>query len=226
MKLLLLCLGLILVCAHEEGHHEVVTSNFDMSKVSGKWYTVMLASDVKERIEENGNLRIYVESIQKMPNNSLLAKFLTKENGKCVEFIAIGKPTKRNGIYSAIYDGFNLLHIVEAVYNEYVIYYILNFKNNKRTQFMELFGRKPDLSPTIKKRFEEIGQEQGIPKENILDVTNGDRCYHLRRSNDAQGSRWVMFDEQPQSCDVTLQFVAIMSSFDLYTSLTTDLEKA
>ncbi|XP_066223512.1 major allergen Equ c 1-like [Saccopteryx leptura] len=188
MKLLLLCLGLTLVCAQEEGNHEVVTSNFDTSKVSGKWYTVMLASDVKEKIEENGNLRIYVESIQKMPNNSLFAKFLTKENGKCVEFPLIGKPTKRNGIYSTIYDGFNLFHIVEAVYSEYVIFYLLNFKNNKVTQFMELYGRKPDLSPTIKKRFEEIGREQGIPKENILDVTNGDRCSHLRGSDDAQGS--------------------------------------
>ncbi|XP_066110766.1 allergen Fel d 4-like [Saccopteryx bilineata] len=188
MKLLLLCLGLTLVCAQEGGHHEVVTSNFDMSKVSGEWYTVMLASDVKESIEENGNLRIYVESIQELPNSSLFLKYHTKENGKCVEINPIGIPTKRNGIYSSIYDGFNLLHIVEAVYSEYLIYYSLNFKNNKVTQFMELYGRKPDLSPTIKKRFEEIGREQGIPKENILDVTNGNRCLHLRGSNDAQGS--------------------------------------
>lgn len=33
MKLLSLCLGLTLVWAHVEGHHEVVTSNFDLSKV-------------------------------------------------------------------------------------------------------------------------------------------------------------------------------------------------
>lgn len=33
MMLLLLCLGLTLVCAYEEGNHDVVTSNIDISKV-------------------------------------------------------------------------------------------------------------------------------------------------------------------------------------------------
>ncbi|XP_066223507.1 lipocalin Can f 6.0101-like [Saccopteryx leptura] len=188
MKLLLLCLGLTLVCAHEGGHHEVVTSNFDMSKLSGEWYTVMLASDEKKRIEENGNLRIYVEYMQELANSSLFFKYHTKENGECVQFTITGHPTERNGLYSIIYDGFNLFNIVEAVYSEYLVFYDVNFKNDKETRFMEFFGRKPDLSPTIKKRFEEIGLQLGIPKENIVDVTNGDRCLHNRDSDGAQAS--------------------------------------
>ncbi|XP_066218861.1 lipocalin Can f 6.0101-like [Saccopteryx leptura] len=189
MKLLLLCLGLTLVCAHEGGHHEVVTSNFDMSKVSGEWYTIMVASDVREKIEENGNLRIFVENTQELANSSLLFTFQRKENEECVHFTILLHPTQMNGVYSTIYDGYDLFNMVEGDYNEYLINYVSNFKNDKETQYMELFGRKPDVSPKLKKRFEELCLKQGIPKENILDVTNADRCLHSRNGKDAQDSR-------------------------------------
>ncbi|XP_066110431.1 lipocalin Can f 6.0101-like [Saccopteryx bilineata] len=182
MKLLLLCLGLTLVCAQEGGNHEVVTSNFDMSKVSGEWYTVMLASSVREKVEENGNLRLYVESLQELANSSLLFDYHRKYNGKCVKFPIICPLTDINGVYSAVYDGYNLLHIVETVYNEYIAFYVRHIEN----------GRKPDLSPKLKKRFEELCVERGIPRENVLDVTTGDRCLHNRGSNGTQASRWVM----------------------------------
>ncbi|EPQ08738.1 Salivary lipocalin [Myotis brandtii] len=78
MKLLLLCLGLTLVCAHDEGNPDVVTSNFDISKISGGWYTILLASDDKERIEENSVMRSFMESIQAWDDNSLTLKFHVK----------------------------------------------------------------------------------------------------------------------------------------------------
>ncbi|XP_066110428.1 lipocalin Can f 6.0101-like [Saccopteryx bilineata] len=194
MKLLLLCLGLTLVCAHKKGHHEVVTSNFDMSKVSGEWYTVMLASDVRKKVEENGSLRLYVESMQELANSSLLFEYHKKENGECVKFTMICPPTETKGVYSTVYDGYNLFQIVETVYNKYAAFYVRNFKNGTTTQFMKIFGRKPDLSPNVKKWFKKICVERGIPKENVLDVTHGDRCLYNRGSNGAQASRWVMSD--------------------------------
>ncbi|XP_066110425.1 allergen Fel d 4-like [Saccopteryx bilineata] len=134
MKLLLLCLGLTLVCAQEGGNHEVVTSNFDMSKASGEWYTVMVASDVRERIEENCNLRIYVEYIKELVSSSLLFKHYKGDNGECTKIYLIANPTEEKGVYSVACDGYNLFHIVEAVYSEYLVLCVLIFKNDKETQ--------------------------------------------------------------------------------------------
>ncbi|KAI4542543.1 hypothetical protein MG293_007922 [Ovis ammon polii] len=77
MKLLLLCLGLTLVCA-QEGTSDVVRSNFDIPKIAGEWYSILLASDHREKIEENGSMRVFVEHIDVLENSSLSFKFHTK----------------------------------------------------------------------------------------------------------------------------------------------------
>ncbi|KAM6170027.1 allergen Fel d 4-like [Rhynchocyon petersi] len=71
MKLLWLCLGLGVVCAYREGGRSVVKDNFDMSKASGTWYSISLASDRMEKIEENGTMRVFVKSMQVVDNSSL-----------------------------------------------------------------------------------------------------------------------------------------------------------
>ncbi|KAI4589297.1 hypothetical protein MJG53_003705 [Ovis ammon polii x Ovis aries] len=81
MKLLLLCLGLTLVCA-QEGTSDVVRSNFDIPKIAGEWYSILLASDHREKIEENGSMRVFVEHIDVLENSSLSFKFHTKKQDR------------------------------------------------------------------------------------------------------------------------------------------------
>ncbi|KAM5331418.1 allergen Fel d 4-like isoform 3-T3 [Glossophaga mutica] len=183
MKLLLLCLGLTLVCAHHEDDHDIVTSNIDMSKFSEEWYTILLASDVKEKIEENGSFRMFIENIRALDNSSLFFKYHKKVNGECTERTFVCDETEVKGVYGVAYEGYNRLQITEAVYDEYIIIYTLNYDNEKITQLMEFYARTPDVSPQVKKRFEEFCQRHGIPKENVLDVSNADRCLQARGSN-------------------------------------------
>ncbi|KAM5258583.1 lipocalin Can f 6.0101-like isoform 1-T2 [Hipposideros larvatus] len=181
MKLLLLCLGLTLVWAHKKGH-DVVKSNFDLSKFSGDWYTILLASDEMEKIEENGNFRIFVEHIQALDSSSMLIKTSVRENGQCSEISVIADETSQDDTYSILYDGYNRLRIIEAVYDEYVLFHNVNFNKGKEFQVMFLHGRTPDLSPEIKTWFGEVCQTYGIPNENILDLTKVDRCLQTRGS--------------------------------------------
>ncbi|XP_035877958.1 major allergen Equ c 1-like isoform X2 [Phyllostomus discolor] len=211
MKLLLLCLGLTLVCAHHGENHDVVTSNFNMSKISGEWHTILLASDVKEKIEEQGSMRMFMESIQALDNSSLLIICHKKINGECAELTSICDETEEEGVYSVSYDGYNKLYISEADYNDYLILYLMNSNKQKKTQVTALLARKPDVSTQMKKRFEELCKDHGIPKENILDMANAkthlvslweirgcwltvlcsasaDPCSHARGSHGAQAS--------------------------------------
>ncbi|KAM5331410.1 allergen Fel d 4-like isoform 3-T3 [Glossophaga mutica] len=183
MKLLLLCLGLTLVCAHHEDNHDIVRGNIDLPKLSGEWYTVLMASELKEKIEENGSFRLFLESIQASDNSSMIVKCHHKVNGECAEHTFVCDETEVKGVYGVAYEGYNRLQITEAVYNEYIIIYNLNFNNEKITQLMKVDARTPDVSPQVKKRFEEFCQRHGIPKENVLDLTNADRCLQARGSN-------------------------------------------
>ncbi|XP_019309705.1 allergen Fel d 4 [Panthera pardus] len=179
MKLLLLCLGLILVCAHEE--ENVVRSNIDISKLSGEWYSILLATDVKEKIEENGSMRVFVKHIKALDNSSLSFVFHTKENGKCTKIFLVADKTK-DGVYSVVYDGYNVFSIVETVYDEYILLHLVNFDKKKPFQLVEFYAREPDVSQKLKEKFVKYCQEHGIVKENILDLTEVDRCLQARGS--------------------------------------------
>ncbi|KAF4019605.1 hypothetical protein G4228_011346 [Cervus hanglu yarkandensis] len=140
--LLLLCLGLTLVCA-QEGNSDVVRSNFDIPKIAGEWYSILLASDLREKIEENGSMRVFVEHIDVLENSSLSFKFHTKVNGVCTELSLVSDSTGEDGVYT-------------------------------------VSSREPDTSPELKNKFVEICQKYGVVKENVIDLTQEDRCFQAR----------------------------------------------
>ncbi|KAF4019606.1 hypothetical protein G4228_011125 [Cervus hanglu yarkandensis] len=142
MKLLLLCLGLTLVCA-QEGNSDVVRSNFDIPKITGEWYSILLASDHREKIEENGVMRIFVEYITLLENSSLFINMHTKVNGVCTELPLTCDSTGEDGVYA-------------------------------------VRSREPDTSPELKNKFVEICQKYGVVKENVIDLTQEDRCFQAR----------------------------------------------
>ncbi|XP_024418241.3 major allergen Equ c 1 [Desmodus rotundus] len=182
MKLLLLCLGLTLVCAQPQEGQDVVTCKLDLTKISGEWHTILLASDKRELIEENGSMRLFIKYVETFENSSLLLSCHINILGVCIELSLMTDATEERCVYSVPYDGYNTFRIVEGVYNDYLIIYALNIKNEERTELMGLVARKPDVRPELKKRFEELGIKRGIPQENILDVSNANPCSELRGS--------------------------------------------
>ncbi|KAG8508599.1 Lipocalin Can f 6.0101 [Galemys pyrenaicus] len=193
MKLLLpLCLGLTLVCAWQP-KSPVVRSNFDLSRITGNWYSVLLASDQKDKITENGSMRIFVKSMDVWENGTLYLVYHAKENGVCVEFPLICDKTENNGEFSLQYDGYNVFRVVETDYMNYLMFHLVNTNNGKTFQTMELYGkapsyphilmantqksvavptgRKPNVGPKLKAKFVEMCKKNGIVAENILDLT-------------------------------------------------------
>ncbi|XP_047557146.1 allergen Fel d 4-like [Lutra lutra] len=187
MKLLLLGLGLILVCAHEEGN-DVVRSNFDYLKISGYWNSIFMASDVREKIEEGGSMRVFVKHIEALSNSSLLFNMRTKVDGKCTEISLLTDKTEKDDEYSVVYDGYNVFSIVETDYTGYIMFHLVNFKEEHTFQLMELYAREPDVSEEVKKRFVKYCQKRGIVKENIIDLTEDDRCLQAQGSEEDQDS--------------------------------------
>ncbi|XP_003505564.1 major urinary protein 20 [Cricetulus griseus] len=182
LLLLLLVLGLelILVCVHAEGKTGLIGKNFNPEKIKGKWYTIGLASDKREKIEEQGSMRVFVEYIRVFENSSLAFKFHTIVNGECTELYVVCDKTAEDGEYEVEYDGSNRFTILDTDYDDYIIIHLKNIKNGKKFQLMELYGRKPELSSNIKEKFEELSKKHGIVKENILDLTEADRCLQAR----------------------------------------------
>nr|XP_031306077.1 allergen Fel d 4 isoform X1 [Camelus dromedarius]XP_045374240.1 zinc finger protein 883 isoform X2 [Camelus bactrianus] len=188
MKLLSLCLGLTLVCAWRE-RNDVVESNFDISKISGDWYSILLASDFKGKIEENGSFRISMEHISACDNSSLALKLYTKVNGECTEISLICDKAEEDDVYTLTYDGYNIFCILEVDYDKYIIFYLVNVSNNGTFHVLKLSARERDVTAMLKRKFVRICQKYGIVEENIVDLTKVDHCLQARESAADQASR-------------------------------------
>ncbi|XP_036606699.1 major urinary protein 5-like isoform X3 [Trichosurus vulpecula] len=79
------------------------------------------------------------------------------------------------------YDGDNDFS-VQSMDSQHVIFITYNTKGEEVTVWGELYGRTPDLSDEIKKKFEEICENFGIRKDQIRDLSNDDPCEKLRTS--------------------------------------------
>ncbi|XP_076790988.1 major urinary protein 20-like [Arvicanthis niloticus] len=183
LPLLLLCLGLTLVCDHAE-EASSTRQNFNVEKINGNWYSIVVASDRREKIEEHGSMRVFVENIRVL-ENSLAFDFHTIVNGECTKISLIAYPTKRDGEYYVKYDGHNMFTILRTDYDNYIIFHLINFNVGETLQLMELYGREPDLSSDIKEEFADLCEKHGIARENIIDLTNTNRCLQARDGGEA-----------------------------------------
>ncbi|XP_075801405.1 major urinary protein 4-like isoform X2 [Microtus pennsylvanicus] len=171
LLLLLLGLELTLVCVHTEGQTGAMGKSFTPEKIEGEWYSVGLASDKREIIEENGSMRIFVEHIHVFKNSSLAFHFHTVINGECTEMYLVSDKTEKDGEYYVKYDGDNIFNVLATDYDGYIIFHLRNINNGETFQMMELYGRKPELSSNIKEKFVDLCKKHGIVEENILDLT-------------------------------------------------------
>uniref|UniRef100_A0A0G2JTN2 Lipocalin/cytosolic fatty-acid binding domain-containing protein n=1 Tax=Rattus norvegicus TaxID=10116 RepID=A0A0G2JTN2_RAT len=178
LLLLLLCLGLTLVCGHEE-EASFERGNLDVDKLNGDWFSIVMASDKREKIEENGSMRVFVQHIDVL-ENSLGFKFHIKENGVCTEFSLVAYKMENDGEYFVEYDGENTFTILKTDYNNYVMFHLVSVKNGETFQLMELYGRTKDLSSDTKVKFAKLCKAHGITRDNIIDLTKTDRCLQAR----------------------------------------------
>uniref|UniRef100_A0A8C3WMN3 Lipocalin/cytosolic fatty-acid binding domain-containing protein n=1 Tax=Catagonus wagneri TaxID=51154 RepID=A0A8C3WMN3_9CETA len=140
MALLLLSLGLSLVSAQDLNPRTIVRRDYDMARVSGSWYSISMASDDMKRIEEGGDLRVFMESIESLEDGGLKFNFHFMLHGECVEVAMVCDKTDRNGEYTVAYLGENRLLVSETDYRLFVTIHLQNIRNGTRTQVLALYG--------------------------------------------------------------------------------------
>ncbi|XP_047625605.1 epididymal-specific lipocalin-9 [Phacochoerus africanus] len=181
MALLLLSLWLSLVSAQDLSPRTIVRRNYDIARVSGTWYSISMASDDMKRIEENGDLHVFVQSIESLEDGRLKFNFHFMLHGECVEVAVVCDRTDRNGEYTLAYLGENRLLVSETDYRLFVTFRLQNIRNGTKTQVLALYGRLSELKPSFLHRFEKVCKTYGLGPENIISLSHQDPCYRYGR---------------------------------------------
>nr|AAO50215.1 lipocalin [Mus musculus] len=175
---LLLVLGLVLSLATAQFNlHTAVRRDYNLARISGTWYLDSIASDNMTRIEENGDLRLFIRNIKLLNIGSLQFDFHFMLQGECVAVTMVCEKTKNNGEFSVAYEGKNKVLLLETDYSMYIIFYMQNIKNGTKTQVLALYGRSILLDKTHQREFENICNLYGLDSQNIIDMTKKDFCF-------------------------------------------------
>ncbi|KAL6036699.1 hypothetical protein STEG23_001068 [Scotinomys teguina] len=174
----LLVLGLVLSLAAAQLNWEtIVWKNYNMARISGLWYSIFMASDNMTRIEENGDLRVFIQNIDLLKNGSLKFDFFFMVQGECVAVTMVCEKTEKAGEFTVAYEGENKVFLTETDYRMYITFYMQNIKNGTKTHVLALYGRIPELNSSYLKRFVNICQRYGLDSQNIINLTNKDVCF-------------------------------------------------
>ncbi|XP_034360998.1 epididymal-specific lipocalin-9 isoform X2 [Arvicanthis niloticus] len=175
---LLLVLGLALSLATAQFNLQIaVRRNYNLARISGTWHLESMASDNMTRIEDNGDLRLFIRNIKLLRNGSLQFDFHFMVQGECVAVTMVCEKTENNGEFSVAYEGENKVLLLETDYRMYIIFYMRNIKNGTETQVLALYGRITQLGKTYQKEFENICKLYGLDSQNIIDMTKKDFCF-------------------------------------------------
>nr|XP_012637430.2 epididymal-specific lipocalin-9 [Microcebus murinus] len=148
-----------------------------MSKVEGDWFSVATASDDMGWIQENGDLRLFVRSIEHLSNGSLRFNFRFKVQRQCVTVDVVCMKTRQNGAFSIAYKGENTVTILETDYNQQITLHMQNIRNGTKTQVLALYGRYPYLESSFLDKFKAICKKYGLSSKNIIEMTRLDDCF-------------------------------------------------
>ncbi|XP_036039415.1 epididymal-specific lipocalin-9 [Onychomys torridus] len=173
----LLVLGLVLSLAAAQFNWDIIEQkNYNMARISGIWYSMFMASDNMTRIEENGDLRIYMRNINPLKNGSLKFDFFFMVQGECVAVTMVCEKTENDGQFTVAYEGENRVLLTETDYRMYITFYMQNIKNGTKTHVLALYGRIPVLNSSYLKKFINICKKYGLNSQNIINLTNKDAC--------------------------------------------------
>ncbi|KAM6183872.1 epididymal-specific lipocalin-9 [Erethizon dorsatum] len=176
MALLLLTLVLALALAQEFHPEEIVEQDFNMARVEGPWTLISLASNNMTRIGVNGDLRLFIRSIEFLKNGSLTFNFHFMLQGQCERVTVTCERTQKNGEFSTVYEGENKVLVLETDYWMYIIFYLQNIRNGTETHVLALYGRTPVLDSPFLDRFEKAYSKYGMGPRNTIDMTQKDPC--------------------------------------------------
>uniref|UniRef100_A0A8C9D7H2 Lipocalin/cytosolic fatty-acid binding domain-containing protein n=1 Tax=Panthera leo TaxID=9689 RepID=A0A8C9D7H2_PANLE len=170
MALFLLTLGLSLVSGHTARAPRA--SAGPRLQVSGIWYPVSVASDDIKRIEENGDLRVFIRNIESLGDGRLRFHFHTMVHGECEHVAMVCEKAERDGEYSVSHEGDNTVLLLETDYRQYITFHLRNVRNGTQTTVLALYGRVPDLDPSFLDRFEKVCRKYGLGPQNIISLGN------------------------------------------------------
>ncbi|NXJ79045.1 LIPO protein, partial [Trogon melanurus] len=164
-------LGLALLGALHAQDDVPVQPDFQQDKLTGKWFSVGLASNSDWFKEKKHLMKMCTTVISASADGNLEVTSTYPKGDQCVTRNSLYTKTEQPGRFSYTSPRWGSKHdirVVETNYDEYALVATQIAKSTGSSTMVLLYSRTKELSPERLERFTQFSRERGLTDDEIL----------------------------------------------------------
>ncbi|XP_068270182.1 lipocalin-like [Nyctibius grandis] len=172
-------LGLALLGALHAQDSIPVQTDFQQDKLTGRWYSIGLASNSNWFKEKKHLMKMCTTDISATADGNLQVTSTYPKGDQCEKKNSLYTKTEQPGRFSYTSPRWGSNHdiyVVETDYKEYALVATHITKSTGSYTMVLLYSRTKSLSPERLERFSQFSKEQGLMDEEILILPQTDKC--------------------------------------------------
>ncbi|NXG58778.1 LIPO protein, partial [Hemiprocne comata] len=174
-------LGLALLGALHAQDGIPVQSDFQQDKLTGRWYTIGLASNSNWFKDKKHLMKMCTTVISTTADGNLEVTSTYPKGDQCEKRNSLYIKTEQPGRFSYTsprWGSKHSIHVVETNYEEYALVATQISKSTGSSTMVLLYSRTKELSPERLERFTQFSREQGLTDEEIVILPwTGESCW-------------------------------------------------
>ncbi|KAM9521863.1 lipocalin-like isoform 1-T1 [Guaruba guarouba] len=185
-------LGLALLAALRAQDTIPVQTDFQQDKLTGKWFSIGLASNSNWFKEKKHLMKMCTTVISETADGNLEVTSTYPKGDQCEKRNSLYTRTEQPGRFSYTSPRWGSKHdirVVETNYEEYALVATQISKSTGPSTMVLLYSRTKELSPERLERFTQFSREQGLADEEILILPRTGEC--------SQGGGWGQTHQLP-----------------------------
>ncbi|KAA0704792.1 Lipocalin Precursor [Triplophysa tibetana] len=177
VELKMMCVLLFAVFVSAE---HLSMTDFDLEKMSGKWYIIGMATNAEWFVSHKANMKMGTAVLVPTEDGDLDLSYTNmNENGSCWRMNHLANRTETPGRFvftSQRWGNDNDMRVVDARFDEYAFIHTIKTKGGVSDLLNALYGRNTTVTEDLVEKFKTFSLDTGILQENILILPPYEEC--------------------------------------------------
>ncbi|KAK5850193.1 hypothetical protein PBY51_014462 [Eleginops maclovinus] len=169
-----------LMCALTVCADVTPVTDFDLQKMTGKWYTLALATNAEWFVSNKAGMKTGTAVVVPLEGGDMELTYASlKDDGSCYRVGHTAQKTETLGrftFHSQAWNNDNVLTIVDVVYNDYALVNTIKTKDGVSEAFVALYCRATEASEVVQQKFTQLSLDAAILPDNIVILQKSAEC--------------------------------------------------
>ncbi|XP_034058208.1 lipocalin-like [Gymnodraco acuticeps] len=155
-------------------------ADFDLQKMSGKWYTVAITSNAQWFVNSMAGMKTLTAVFVPTEGGDMDLNYASlKDDGSCYRATRIVRKTETPGrftFHSQLRNNDNVMTFVEVVYDDYALVHTIKTKEEVSEAFITVYSRTTEFSEVVQQKFTQLVLEAGVLPDNAIILPQNAEC--------------------------------------------------